>query len=171
MEWTLRRCQRVVTPLLCLAGHDQTGLPQVRKMAGYSWLRQPQNAHDVADAHFALVKNVEDAQTSPVGEGPEHEIDTVHRCCGLHILPCEYNRSAPMQQEDNRESNSRPGETRNRTTSYPRIKPMAAVAMSASMAPESGRSSSWLSGPTLLLVAQFRKSYLCHIGNLSYNTA
>jgi len=48
-------------------------------MAGSFGLRYARDGHDIADAHFAFQKQVQDAQPGAVGESAEHEIDSWFR--------------------------------------------------------------------------------------------
>ncbi len=48
-------------------------------MAGGFRLRHARDGDDIADAHFAFQKQVQDAQPGAVGESAEHEIDSWFR--------------------------------------------------------------------------------------------
>jgi len=66
----------IVGPEALLSFHDQTGSKQVGQMAGGFRLRHAGDSHDIADAHLAFQKQVQDAQPGAVGESAEHEIDS-----------------------------------------------------------------------------------------------
>lgn len=66
----------IIGPEALLSFHYQTGSEQVGQMAGSFGLRHTCDGHDIADAHFAFQKQVQDAQPSAVGESAEHEIES-----------------------------------------------------------------------------------------------
>jgi hypothetical protein len=66
----------VVGPEALLSLHYQTGPQQVSQVAGSFRLRDARDADNIADAHFAFQKQVQDAEPGAVGESAKHEIDS-----------------------------------------------------------------------------------------------
>ena len=51
------------------------GLAQVGQVPGDAWLRSLQDFHDVPDAEFPALQDVENPQPRSVGKRPEHQVD------------------------------------------------------------------------------------------------
>ena len=62
----------VVGPQALFSFHYQTSPEQVSQVAGSFGLRNARDADNIADAHFAFQKQVQDAQPGAVGESAEH---------------------------------------------------------------------------------------------------
>jgi hypothetical protein len=75
VEGTGRSRQRVVAPKTGFANLDQSGLPEVSEMPRDSRLRHIQHLDEVPDAEFSIDEQMENPQTVPVGERPEHYIE------------------------------------------------------------------------------------------------
>jgi len=67
-----------MAPQTGLADQDQIGLPQVGQVPGNSRLRGAKDFHDVSDAEFPALQDVENPQPRSVGERPEHQVDAIH---------------------------------------------------------------------------------------------
>ena len=66
----------VVGPQALFSFHYQTSPEQVSQMARSLGLWDASDADNIADAHFAFQKQMQDAQPRAVGESAEHQIDS-----------------------------------------------------------------------------------------------
>lgn len=67
----------IVLPQATLANMDQASLPQVGQMLGNARLRGRENFNEVSHTQFPIEQDVENPESRPVREGPEHRVDTV----------------------------------------------------------------------------------------------
>lgn len=75
MKAIARFSERVVAPRPALPNCDQTGTAQVCKVPRRRRLGHFQRSHQVADAHLAVLQEVEDPQPRSVRERPKQPID------------------------------------------------------------------------------------------------
>jgi len=73
--------QGVMAPNTRLADHDQVGLPKIGQMTRNARLGSTKALHNVADTKFAVPQNVQNPQSRPVGERPEHQVNRILRLC------------------------------------------------------------------------------------------
>jgi hypothetical protein len=85
LEIASGRGQRIESPEALLPCEDQSSSSQIRQVSRHARLGHLQNLDQVSDTHLSILKEIQDAQSVPVGEGPEHEIHTLGCCCLFHI--------------------------------------------------------------------------------------
>lgn len=76
MKGRFRGGELVVGPKALLTFDDEAGFEQVGEMARGGRLRDAKNADDIADAKLAVEQKMQDAETSEVREGAEHDVDS-----------------------------------------------------------------------------------------------
>jgi hypothetical protein len=79
-----------VHPKPFLARHHQARLPQVGKVPGNLRLGDINHPHQVANAKFARLQKVENAQACPICKCPKHPVNRGYCRCGLHIRISKY---------------------------------------------------------------------------------
>jgi hypothetical protein len=75
MKRGCRRSEFVVSPQALLSFLYQPGPEEVSQMAGSPGLWHAGDADNIADAHFAIDKEMQNSQACAIGESAEHEID------------------------------------------------------------------------------------------------
>jgi hypothetical protein len=75
MEGIPRFSQRVVVPRSLFAHSDEASSAQIPQMTRRCWLGHVKNRDQVAHAQFALLEQVQDAQSRPVGKCTKQSVD------------------------------------------------------------------------------------------------
>lgn len=79
MEQILGRGETVMSPKPVFAGDDQPGAPQISKVSGSGGLGDLDDFDEVADAHFAGLKQMKNPQPRRIGKRAELGVSAVSR--------------------------------------------------------------------------------------------
>ena len=90
MRLVAGRRQTIVHPKPLLSRNDKAGLAQIGQVPRGGGLRNIQNGHDMANAQFAALEQVENPQSSSVGKCPKNRLRLRLSSLGFHIRLHEY---------------------------------------------------------------------------------